>query len=237
MNPAAVLAATPRWAAAYPTAQAGVLVVRGVSNPPEHPGQAALEQRLRERYAGQDRAALRRDPVFQAYAAYYRTYKKTYHVQLQLEAVVFKGQPLPRASALVTAMFMAELEHGLLTAGHDLARVALPATLDAALGGETYVTLRGETATLKAGDMFIADQAGILSAILSGPDQRTRLTPDTRAALFTVYGPPGLPRAAMAAHLDALAANVRAVAPEAEVALKASLPEPEPAPGETPGRP
>ncbi len=33
---------------------------------------------------------------------------------------------------MVAAIFMAELEHGLLTAGHHLAAVALPATLDVA---------------------------------------------------------------------------------------------------------
>ncbi len=235
MSQPEVFATTARWTAAYPAAQAGVLVLRGAANPAQHPAlaarQEALEQRLRARYAGLDRAALLRDPVLQAYAAYYKAFRKTYHVQLQLESVVFKGKPLPRAATLVESMFMAELEHGLLTAGHDLARVALPATLDVAQGGETYVTLRGETAALKAGDMFIADRQGILSAILSGPDQRTQITPETRDVLFTVYVPPGIARQAVAAHLAAITENVQVVAPEAQVAISAIYPAP-PAAGE-----
>ena len=217
---------TPAWHAAYPGAMAGVLVLRdaGPADPVALNGltdqQAELERRLRERYAGQDRAALLRDPVLAAYAAYYKQFKKTYHVQLQLESVIFKGRPLARAAApLVEAMFMAELEHRLLTAGHDLAAVALPATLDVARGGETYVTLRGEPATLKAGDMFIRDSQGILSSILYGPDQRTPITPATRAALFTVYAPPGIERAALQAHLEALARHAREAAPGMEVEL------------------
>ena len=58
--------------------------------------------------------------MIQAYAAYYERFNKTYHVQLQLESVALKGKSIPRVSALVEAMFMAELENLLLTAGHDL---------------------------------------------------------------------------------------------------------------------
>jgi DNA/RNA-binding domain of Phe-tRNA-synthetase-like protein len=225
---------TARWRAAYPAARAGALVVRGAGPPAQPDGldasQAALEQRLREQYAGQDRAALLRDPVLQAYAAYYRQFKKTYHVQLQLESVVFKGKSLPRGpgrsgiSQIVQALFMAELEHKLLTAGHDLAKLALPVTLDVAQGGESYTTLRGEPATLKAGDMFMADGQGIISDILYGPDQRTQITPDTRDALFTIYAPPGIAAEAVAAHLAAIASNVRQVAPGAVVELSAVYP-------------
>jgi DNA/RNA-binding domain of Phe-tRNA-synthetase-like protein len=215
---------TPAWRAAYPGAQAGVLLIRGAGSPaaPEAlaASQAELERRLRERYAGQDRAALLQDPVLSAYAAYYKQFKKTYHVQLQLESVIFKGRALTRVAApLVQAMFMAELEFRLLTAGHDLASVALPATLDVARGSETYVTLRGEPATLKAGDMYIADGRGILSSILYGPDQRTPITAATRDAFFTVYAPPGIAPATFSAYLEALAASVRQVAPEAVIAL------------------
>ena len=67
-----------------------------------------------------DRKSLRDLPVFAAYDAFYRSFKKTYHVQLQLESVVFKDKTIFSPSALVACMFMAELETGLLTAAHDL---------------------------------------------------------------------------------------------------------------------
>jgi DNA/RNA-binding domain of Phe-tRNA-synthetase-like protein len=220
---------TPRWSAAYPGALAGVLVMRGAADPAGQAGldarKADLERHLRERYAGMDRATLLQDPLLQAYAAYYKGFKKTYHVQLQLESVVFKGKSLPPAPALVTAMFMAELEHKLLTAGHDLDCLALPATLDVAQGGERYVTLRGEPASLKAGDMFIADGQGIISDILYGPDQRTRITPATRAVMVTIYAPPGVPRPAVAGQLAAIAENVRAAAPGAVIESSEIYPE------------
>lgn len=147
------LIASEAWRAAHPGAAVGVLAVRGVANPPQHPAldaaKARLEQALRERYAGLDRATLGQLPVLQAYAAYYKSFKKTYHVQHQLESVVFKGKSLPNVAALVEAMFMAELQDLLLTAGHDLSALRLPLTLDVAKGDETYTLLRGEPQTLK----------------------------------------------------------------------------------------
>ena len=126
------------WKTAYPDAHAGVLVMRDVSNPSSHAEldqrKAALEQELRARYANQDRAALTQLPVLQAYAAYYRRFKKSYHVQLQLESIVFKGKSILGVAALVEAMFMAEVKNLLLTAGHDLDALQLPLTLDVAQG-------------------------------------------------------------------------------------------------------
>ena len=103
---------TDAWRAAWPGAAAGVLAMRDVANPAGHP---ALERRvaereaaLRARFGGADRAALRALPRLQAYAAYYKRWGKTYHVQLQLESVALKGKPITRASALVSAMVASE---------------------------------------------------------------------------------------------------------------------------------
>ena len=73
-----------------------MLVLRDAANPAHdaelEKRKAALENELRARFAGQDRAALLRHPVLQAYDAYYRRFKKTYHVQLQLEFDPLQGQ-------------------------------------------------------------------------------------------------------------------------------------------------
>lgn len=224
-TPAAqIFRTTVAWRTAYPGALAGVLVMEGVTNPTHHPALEAhkteLEHRLRERYRGYNRSRLRALPVMQAYAAYYRRFKKTYHVLLQLASLVLKGKPLPRVMALVEVMFMTEMETLLLTAGHDLDQVQPPVTLNVAGGGETYTRLNGSQARLKPGDMYMADQAGVLSSILYGPDFRTRLTAETRRALFTVYAPAGIGRAALEDHLTALETRVRVVAPGSETKLR-----------------
>jgi DNA/RNA-binding domain of Phe-tRNA-synthetase-like protein len=197
--------------------------MRNVVNPEGHAvldkRKEELENQLRSRFSDCDRAALKALPTLQAYNDYYKRYKKTYHVQLQLESVVFKGKALPRVAALVEAMFMAELKNLLLTAGHDLEAVQMPVKLDVAQGSERYVRLNGEEQELTPGDMMIADAQGVISSVLYGPDYRTRITPETRQVLFTVYAPPGVGEQAVYDHLRDIQANVLLVAPEADVEL------------------
>jgi DNA/RNA-binding domain of Phe-tRNA-synthetase-like protein len=214
---------TSAWKSTYPKALAGVLVMREVSNPPHHSAleskKAALEEDLRAQFSGQDRAAISSHPVLQAYGNYYRQFKKTYHIQLQLESIVLKGKSIPSVSALVESMFMAEMQDMLLTAGHDLDVVHLPLILDVATGTEGYTLLRGDQQTLKPGDMVIQDQVGIISSIIYGPDQRTQITPKTRNVVFTVYAPSGIDEQTVAIHLQQIQENVMFFSPEAQVEL------------------
>lgn len=219
----AVFTVTPAWKAAYPTAHAGVLVIHGASNPPRHAElerrKTELESELRRRYAGLDRAGLMQNPTLKAYEEHYRRFKKTYHVQLQLESILFRGKSIPAVAALVEAMFMAEMDTLLLTAGHDLDTVRLPLTLDAASGSERYILLRGEPQAPKAGDMVIRDQEGIVSSIVYGPDQRTQINARTQNAVFTAYAPEGIGVEAIRTHLAEIQANVQLIAPDAQVGL------------------
>lgn len=212
------------WQHTYPGALQGLLVMRGVRNPDRHAAlddrKAALEAALRAQFAGYDRAALSAWPPLQPYARYYGRFKKTYHVQLQLESVVWKGKSIPNVAALVEAMFMAELKNQMLTAGHDFEALRPPLRLDIAAGDERYELLNSRQETLKPGDIFMADAEGVISSILYGPDARTRITPGTRRALFTVYAPPGVEPAAVRQHLDDIGAHVHLVAPQAEVELQ-----------------
>jgi DNA/RNA-binding domain of Phe-tRNA-synthetase-like protein len=205
----------------YSGAAVGILAMREVANPERHLAleqhKEELENELRARFAGQDRAALKELPILQAYEEYYKRFKKTYHVQLQLESVVFKGKSIPRVAALVEAMFMGELKNLLLTAGHDLDALHMPIKLDVAGGHERYLRITGDEQELKAGDMFIADAQGVMSSVLYGPDSRTRITPATRRVFFSVYAPPGIGQEAVYQHLLDIRANVALIAPDGQV--------------------
>jgi DNA/RNA-binding domain of Phe-tRNA-synthetase-like protein len=216
-----MLVASDTWKTAYPGAAAGLLVMEKVANPSSHPEldqrKGELEARLRVRYGRRTRAELVALPTLQAYAKYYGRFEKTYHVQLQLESVALKGKSVPSRAALVEAMFMAELENQLLTAGHDAGEVAGPVRVDVASDGESYVAFNGQSQALKAGDMVMRDAHGVISSVLNGPDQRTRIRPETDRVIFAVYAPSGIDAAQVATHLDAIAANVRIVAPSAVI--------------------
>ena len=212
---------SPAWKAAYPGAAVGVLAIHAVPNPPTCPPldrrKEELEEELRSRFSGYDRAALKALPVLLAYEAYYKRFNKTYHVQLQLESLLLKGKSIPRVAALVEAMFMAELKNLLLTAGHDLDAIQQPVGVDVAQGHERYQMLNGQEQQLKAGDMAIHDSQGIISSVLYGPDQRTRITALTQRVLFTVYAPPGIEEKLLSEHLHDIQSYVLLIAPAAQV--------------------
>jgi DNA/RNA-binding domain of Phe-tRNA-synthetase-like protein len=208
------------WRTTYPDATVGVLEMSGVANPKRHTQldekKAELEQQLRNRYSGADRATLKALPTITAYTNYYKRFKKSYHVLFQLESVLLTGRPIPKVAALVEAMFMAEINNQLLTAGHDWEKLEQPVTLDVAGGDETYVRINGQEQQLKKNDMFIADAQGVISSVIYGPDQRTRINFDTRHVLFTVYAPAGIGKQLVEQHLQQIQSNALLVAPEAQ---------------------
>ena len=216
-----MLTATDAWRRAYPGASIGVLAIHGVSNPKNHPDldsrMADVETDLRRRYSEGGRPVIRTLPTVQAYTAYYRRFKKTYHVQGQLESVTVKGRNMPRPSALVSAMFAAELDNQLLTAGHDLASIREPVVVGVAAGDESYTMLKGKEQTLTEGDMFIADTDGVMSSIIYGPDKRTPISGDTTDVLFTIYGPEGISTEQITAHLEQIRDYVALVSPDASI--------------------
>ena len=208
-----------RWELHQPKASVGLLVLSNAPNQAEHPAlkeaKKDLEFELRSKYGELDRKSLREEPVMAAYDAFYRPFRKTYHVQLQLESVVFKDKPIFSPSALVTSMFMAELKTGLLTAAHDFSTLELPLLADVSVGEEIYQKLDGSQQELKSGDLFIRDQQGILSSVIYGPDLRTQIRLDTSQAAFTTYGPPGISPELVKEELEILEGYVRLFAPSA----------------------
>jgi DNA/RNA-binding domain of Phe-tRNA-synthetase-like protein len=216
-----MLIVSDAWKQTFPGAVVGTLVMRNVANPGSHTAldrrKEELENQLRSRFAEGGRAAIKGLPVIRTYDAHFARFKKTYPVQLQLESVALKGKSIPRVAALVEAMFMAEVENLLLTAGHDWAAVQLPLRLDVATGNEQYILINGQEQTTKPGDMLMADAQGVISSVIYGPDQRTRITAVTRQVLFVVYAPVGIGEQAVRQHLEDIRANVVLVAPEAAV--------------------
>ena len=212
-----MLILTENWRHQYEGASMGVLIVEnaqcaGVSEPLEAQ-RRQVEADLRAAFASKEE--LEASAVLEAYGQYYKRFKKTYHVKQQLESVIFKGKSIPSVTPLVEAMFMAELKNGLLTAGHDLAQVQGTLTLDAANGEETYVLINGKEQTLKVQDMFLRDEADVLSSIIYRPDRRTCIGPETKRAVFTVYAPSGISREAVEQHLEDIYSYVRLAAPQA----------------------
>ena len=208
-----------RWDPAWGTLAAGWMLLDAGGNPPVSEALEAecrrTEEELRRRHDGADRGALKDLPVYRDYEAYYRRFGKSYHVRMQLESIL-KGKKVPPVSTLVTPLFLAELETGVLSAGYDPLRLAFPLEARPGREGETYGLLgKGREQAVVPGDLALADQGGVVGTILHGPDQRTCLDRDSRGALYVVYPVPGLRAETVHRHLDRVRDLVRLVLPEA----------------------
>ena len=220
-----MLQVSESWRQSFPGAGVGLLVLDRVDNPAFSESLEAqkrtVEQELREKFS--DRQALAADPVMRAYADYYKKFSKTYHVQQQLESVIFKGKSIPTVTGLVEAMFMAELKNGLLTAGHDCQALQLPLKLDVAAPEEQYLLLNGKEQLVKPGDMRISDTAGIISSIIHGPDRRTAIQSSTLHVAYVVYAPAGIGQEAILRHLSEIYAYVKLFASGAEIVMQQAV--------------
>ena len=207
----------------YPEALLGILVMKNVCNPKKHEElnkrKLELENNLRKKFSGLDRAYLKNMEPIKTYNNYYKRFKKTYHVLLQLESIVFKNKSIPRVASLVEVMFIAELKNLLLTAGHDLEAIDKPIKLDVSIGGEKYTLINGQEKELLPNDMMVSDLQGITSSIMYGPDKRTQIKPDTRNVLFVVYAPPGIEKSKVFQHLQDIQKYVHIISPKSEVEL------------------
>lgn len=216
------------WKEAFPQTFFAVLAMEGIENDrvlgEMEARKGALEEKLRQLWQGKTRKDLKAASPFGAYESHYRRFGQGYPVLAQVESVALKGKPIASVSPLVTALFMAELESGLLTAGHDLDQVVLPLRLDVATGEEAYRNLGGQERRLREGDMFLSDGRGILSSVLYGPDDRSFITSGTSRALFTVYGVPSVTKEKIRAHLEETERLLRVISPGAATTALMILP-------------
>ncbi|MDO9547287.1 MAG: phenylalanine--tRNA ligase beta subunit-related protein [Pelolinea sp.] len=216
-----LLSASDAWKAKYPGAVVGMMVIGDIENIKNNAFLAAeksgLEGILRQQISS--KKDILEHPIIRAYIAYYKKFRKSYHVLLQIESVALKGRSIPNVNAVVSAMFMAELKNCLLTAGHDLESIAGPVLLDISKGDELYIKINSEQQVLKAGDMMVTDNRGVLSSVIYGPDKRSRITVKTKNALFVVYAPSGVPEEKVSDHLGDIFKYIQLFSPLSKISL------------------
>jgi DNA/RNA-binding domain of Phe-tRNA-synthetase-like protein len=206
---------------AYPGISAGLLIMKNVWNLQSHEElesrKQELQSSLRSEFSEYTRKDFKDIETIKIYVDYYKKFKKSYHVLLQLESVVLKNKSIPDVSALVETMFMAELKNLLLTASHDVKYVEFPLSIDVSKGSEEFLTISNKTQQLYANDLFCAGQKEIISDIVYGPDFNTRIRPDTEEVMHVVYGLPGIDEKEVMNHLMDIKEYTEIFSPEAEV--------------------
>lgn len=169
----------------------------------------AVHGALAEKYGKLDRKELKQIDELQPYIQYFKQFKKTYHLFLQIESFIHKNRPLPFVTPLVSAYFLSELETGVLASAHDLDKMDPPVTLEKSAGGETLTLINGEQRSAPPGDALLKDATGLLTCVIQGQDTRTVLNPDSRNAAYFVYAPPGVEETILTGSLEVLAGHLR----------------------------
>lgn len=205
----------------YPGTKIGILVMKGISysGSYDESEKTQILNKLGLRYGHLQRKDLKELYPIAVYVAYYKRFGYNYHLLAQLESVLKGKKALPAESGLLQAMFLAELDSMLLTAGHDAARLQLPLQLKTATGTEAYESISGKVVTAVSGDMMLCDGRGTISSILRGPDYKSRITSSITEVLFSIYAPPGIDADSIETNLKKLEKSIRAFSPSSKTEL------------------
>jgi DNA/RNA-binding domain of Phe-tRNA-synthetase-like protein len=208
---------TDAWNRTFPGAKLAILELSNVENIADSTKLNELkgetEKYLRNKYANYSRKEFLSNKVMAAYDAYYKSFKKTYHVLLQVESIVLKGKALPDISPLVDSNFIAEVETFILTAGHDVSKLVGALLLDVSKEEDFIIQKEGEPRAIYANDMVMRDSIGISCSIIYGQDNKSLISRDTTDALYVSYVPKGVPDEAVEAQLSKIEYNVRQFSP------------------------
>ncbi|MBT3187848.1 MAG: hypothetical protein HN736_00820 [Anaerolineae bacterium] len=222
-----LISETIEWKAVHPDAVIGLLEISGVDNMkkciPLDNRKREVEEQLRIQYGEYTRQELVSLPVISAYKRYYSRFKKTYHVQLQVESIAQKGRKLPNVSPLVDANFIAEMETFILTAGHDVEKLQKPISIDISNEGDIITQMNGQRKPIRAGDMIMRDADGVSCSIVYGQDNRSYISPETSHVLYVAYAPDGVPTEVVMEQLEKIQEYIQLFSPSAKLEQKRLL--------------
>ncbi len=208
----------------YPNLPFGIMIMNNLHNSTTHPAldneKLLLEQSIRHKYGDLKRSELKSISPLYEYAQFYKRFKKTYHVQLQLESVALKNKSLPSVAAIVEAMFMAELKNQVLTAGYDLSNINMPVEATLSNGDVSFMGMGEKEKTPPKGDVIFKSIDTVLGSIICGPNHANRITSETKSVMFTVYGVPDITQEQIEQHFDDIVDYVKIVSPNASVENK-----------------
>lgn len=207
----------------YPNIKFGVMIVNMTYSTPDKENFLLLKNAEIENIIAQNSEYNRKEKIktepISNYIRYYKKFKKTYPILLQLESLLLKSKGIPNVSIPVQAMFLSELKNLLLTAGHDIDKIESPLKIDLANGGEHFFGIGEREQALTKDDLFLSDKCGILSSILNGPDNRTQITKETKNILYFVYGPDGISENQIYNHLSDIKDYILSAFPDSKIDL------------------
>ena len=162
-----------------------------------------------------------RETVFRQhpYFRYFRKFKKSYPVMMQVESFLLKGRPFPEGEYINAVAFLNELKTHILLGTHDADRV----TGDIVFYNETAKTpfpgMINADAHSYPGDMTGRDDGGIIISMIAGADDRTCIHEDTTHVLYLIFALPEIDDDEMNRVAGLITESALKLAPTAEISF------------------
>lgn len=154
----------------------------------------------------------RQDPYFR----YFRKFKKTYPIMMQVESFLLKGRPFPEERYVNAVAFLTELKTRVLAGTHDADRLEGDIVFYTETEKVPFPSIHGSEGHSYPGDVTGRDDGGVIISMIAGADSRTCLQDDSSHVLYLIFGSPGMTIEAIDEYLDQLEEYVKVLAPAAE---------------------
>ena len=153
------------------------------------------------------------DPYFR----YFRKFKKTYPVMMQLESFLQEARRFPEVNPVNEVAFLAELKTHMLLGTHDIARIEGELVLFRDTQKTTFCGIGDRDVHTYPGDISGRDGVDIVLSMIAGADNRTCVSLDTRHTAYFAFGVDGMPEDKVLSALALLERYAKALAPTAVI--------------------
>ena len=178
-----------KYMAKYPEVAFGLALISECRNFHNPPGFDQHKRRLLRRMRKRETLAEITDRI-EVYTRFFESFGHPCPLPQHLKRTVHSG--FPRYNLLVDAHFMAEMCAGILVAVSDFDRFEGALTLDLADEGEHCIALGRRDMVTGQLEIVLRDEREIVCILCQGPDEKTRVTEETRNVLYYAYAVPGI---------------------------------------------
>lgn len=153
----------------------------------------------------------RQEPYFR----YFRKFKKTSPVMMQVESFLLKGRPFPEGRYTNSVAFLTELKTRCLMGSHDAEKIEGDLIIYQENEKTDFPSIHGGEAHSYPGDMTCRDDESVVVSMIAGADARTCLSDDSRHVLYFAFGTPGMAAETLERYLLQVEDYVKVLAPAA----------------------
>ncbi len=171
--------------------------------------------------AGAEAVSYERKAVFgeNPYYRYFKKYKKSYPIMMQLESYLLKGRPFPSGNPVNEIAFLAELKTQILLGSHDIDKIEGDMVLFCGTEKTDFPGMRGDTIHIYPGDVSARDDRDIILSMIAGADARTYITEDSRNVAYIFFGTAQTPDDQFDRMAELLSRYIHTLTPAAEIQL------------------